>query len=179
MSIREWRYRGERGWTRSNMQKAWETLVATVTQFPGASIGVGAPSEREPVPPIPSLPLVLRGVLAFFLFALFFFLRGGIKTKGNSREKNRNLLHAGVFFLATPTSRETSSAKCPKKIGICCEYRIPEVRSGLSEELLKVLPSNFVFPWNVFPRIFPRPRCRRCHFVFFRQAFSTLSRCSE
>lgn len=76
-------------------------------------------------------------------------------------EKSKSL----AILLSTPaasSSRETSSTKCPTKIGICREYRIPEVRSGLSEELLKVLPrpSNFVSPYrSAFPRIFPRPRC--------------------
>lgn len=116
-------------------------MVATVTQFPGASIGAGAPSERAGAPdtvgfllPRPLYYDSSRSRFSPSSFSLYFFLyTAGLKPKGTRREKNRNLLHAGIFFLAAPpSSRETSSAKCPTKIGICREYRIPEVRSGLS-----------------------------------------------
>lgn len=188
MSVRGWRHRGERGWTRSNMQKPWGTLVATVTQFPGASIEVGAPSERAGAPDTVASPprTSTRRVLATFFFHPFRFVSpfnaAGLKPKGTHGRKIEISCAPGVFFPPTPSSRETSSAKCPTKIGICREYRIPEVRSGLSGELLKVLPrpSNFVFPyWSAFPRIFPWPRCRSCHFVtlfFLRREFPILAR---
>lgn len=153
------------------MQKPRGTSVATVTQFPGASIGVGAPSERAGAPDIVASPpfrppSCFDPSLSRFFFFPFFspyfsFYAAGLKPKVEPTGEKSKSLARGSFLpihAAPSSSRETSSAKCPTKIGICREYRIPEVRSGLRVELLKVLPrpSNFVSPYrSAFPRIFP------------------------
>lgn len=115
---------------------------------------------------LPALhPLILRPVTFSLFFFSFFspyfsFYAAGLKPKVEpTGEKSKSLARGSFLPIhAAPSSRETSSAKCPTKIGICREYRIPEVRSGLRVELLKVLPrpSNFVSPYrSAFPRIFP------------------------
>lgn len=117
-----------------------------MTQFPGVSIEAGAPREKLVRAPdnvrfrtleLHSCSSLLSS--SFYFVSLSCATCAGSNPAENFWKKNRNLSRAKLARFPSTSSRETSSAKCPTKIGICREYRIPEVRCGLSGEVLKVL----------------------------------------
>lgn len=137
-----------------------------MTQFPGVSIGTGAPRKKSRCASCSAAVSHFDPLRSPFLhpthFVSLFSPRHNIRSAENFRKKNRNPVRGDASFLS-PSSRETSSAKCPTKIGICRECRIPEVRSGLSEELLKVPRVLLIsFLLSGAPRVFPLPRRRSC-----------------
>jgi len=138
-----------------------------------ASVGASAPRDKKRMPPANAFPtsretrthlmppLGRLSSSALFLFEFYlvspFSSRIAVRrSRENFRRKNRNLSpndtrqerEGGVREASPlPSSCETSSAKCPTKIGIPREYRIPEVRAGLSEEpeVLRVFVISFLF----------------------------------
>lgn len=145
MFVRGWRKGDEEGeWMRSNMQKPWGTLADYHDAISGRlAIGVGAPSESVSLDNVTS-PLLWSVVRAFLFSFVYLYLVTQQNLRKISGEKSKSRMKE-TFLRSTPplplspSFRAISSAKCPTKIGICREYWIPEVRSGLSGKLLKVL----------------------------------------
>lgn len=83
--------------------------------------------------------LLLSLLLSFSFFSLFIFYTARLDPQESFGGKSKSRAQGDASFPSSSSlCRGTSSAKCPTKIGICRECRIPEVRSGLSERLLKV-----------------------------------------
>lgn len=103
--------------------------LAHPAKEPVPSIPSAAPPPRPP--PFLHLPLVLSHYQFFFpfsFFSLYFsFYAAGIKTKGNSRKKNRNLLRAGDFFQSTLRRRlaklHRQSVRRKLEFAVSTEYR--------------------------------------------------------
>lgn len=117
-----------------NHEERWQT---TMTQFPDASLSELAHPVRA---------LIMSSLrcpdprCAFFTYVPFIYLDLLIESQKNFRRKIKiSNIQRKCSFLPIHLVSSQLHPKCPTKIGICREHRIPEVGCGLSGKLFKVL----------------------------------------